>query len=255
MRRVVSLWLPRFATDRRRLAPDGRAASGQAARTGDAWPARAGPACRHGDRPLALVDRERGRLRLAAVDAAAERGGLAPGLPLADARARVPELETAPHDPAGDARALAGLATWCDRYTPWVAVDGGASGGGKGSGGCDWGGAAGLLLDVTGCCHFFGAPGPEAENALLADLVTRLARRGLSARAALAETPAPPGRWPASPPCRRRGPGSWCRRAGSAPRSRRCRRPPCAWRRRRPSSWNASACAAWRRCSSCRRRC
>jgi len=198
MRRVVSLWLPRFATDRRRWAPDGRVASGwTAARTGDAGPSRAGPAP-HGDRPLVLVDRERGRLRLAAVDAAAERGGLAPGLPLADARARVPELETAPCDPAGDARALAGLATWCDRYTPWVAVDGGASGGASGGGkggGCDWGGAAGLLLDVTGCCHFFGAPGPEAESeaesedALLADLVTRLARRGLSARAALAETP------------------------------------------------------------------
>jgi len=132
---------------------------------------------------LVLVDRERGRLRLAAVDAAAERGGLAPGLPLADARARVPELETAAHDPVGDARALAGLAAWCDRYTPWVAVDG------SGVAGCDWGGAAGLLLDVTGSCHFFGALEPEAENALLADLVTRLARRGLSARAALAETP------------------------------------------------------------------
>jgi len=55
--------------------------------------------------------------------------------------------------------------------------------------GCDWGGAAGLLLDVTGCCHFFGATESEAETALLADLVARLARRGLSARAALAETP------------------------------------------------------------------
>ena len=135
MRRVVSLWLPRFATDRRRLAPEGRAA----ARTGPVWPARAGPSRsgpsrsgpgpRHGDRPLVLVDRERGRLLLAAVDAAAERGGLTPGLPLADARARVPELETAAHDPAGDARALAGLATWCERYTPWVAVDGSGGGG------------------------------------------------------------------------------------------------------------------------------
>ena len=203
-----------------------------AARTGPVWLARAGPSRsgstpRHGDRPFVLVDRERGRLRLAAVDAVAERGGLTPGLPLADARARVPELETAPHDPAGDARALAGLATWCDRYTPWVAVDGSSASGGcangscangscaNGScanGSCDWGGAAGLLLDVTGCCHFFGKTEAEAENALLADLVTRLARRGLSARAALAETPGaawalarfadlPPARpWIAVPP-------------------------------------------------------
>ncbi len=207
MRRVVSLWLPRFATDRRRWAPDGRAA----ARTSPVWPARpsgpsrsgpsrSGPPPRHGDRPLGLVDRERGRLRLVAVDAAAERGGLAPGLPLADARARVPGLETVAHDPAGDARALAGLAAWCERYTPWVAVDGSR---------CDWGGGAGLLLDVTGCCHFFGQtePGadPEAESALLADLVTRLTRRGLSVRAALAETPGAAwalARFAALPPAR-----------------------------------------------------
>jgi protein ImuB len=142
----------------------------------------------------------------------AERGGLVPGLPLADARARVPELETAAHDPAGDARALAELAAWCDRYTPWVAVDGSASAsasasasGGSGGGGCDWGGAAGLLLDVTGCCHFFGKTEPESENALLADLVTRLARRGVSARAALAETPGAAwalARFAALPPAR-----------------------------------------------------
>ncbi|MEE9209460.1 MAG: hypothetical protein V3U23_03325, partial [Kiloniellales bacterium] len=141
-------------------------------------------------RPLALVDRERGRLRLAAVDAAAERAGLSPGLPLAGARALVPELETAPYDPAGDAQALARLVEWCGRYTPWVAVDGS---------GCDFGGAAGILLDVTGCSHFFGAAGAGAEgfggadasgeDSLLADLVTRLARLGFSARAALAESP------------------------------------------------------------------
>ncbi len=174
------------------MAPDGRAP----ARTGPVWPARAETSPRHGGRPLALVDRERGRLRLAAVDATAERGGLTPGLPLADARARVPELETAAHDPAGDARALAGLATWCDRYTPWVAVDGGNG---------EFGGGAGLLLDVTGCCHFFGKTESESENALLADLVTRLARRGLSARAALAETPGAAwalARFAALPPAR-----------------------------------------------------
>lgn len=135
-------------------------------------------------RPLALVDRERGCLRLAAVDAAAARGGLAPGLPLAGARALIPELETAPHDPVGDAQALARLVEWCGRYTPWAAADGS---------GCDWGGAAGILLDVTGCTHFFAEAGsetdPEGEAALLADLVARLARLGFSARAALAETP------------------------------------------------------------------
>ncbi|MFQ6018915.1 MAG: DNA polymerase Y family protein, partial [Kiloniellaceae bacterium] len=131
-------------------------------------------------RPLALVDRTRGCLTLAAVNAAAARGGLAPGLPLADARALMPELKTAPHDPAGDAKALGGLAEWCGRYTPWVAVDG-----------CESAGAAGILLDVTGCAHLFGNPGSGGsggEAALLADLTARMTRLGFAARAALAET-------------------------------------------------------------------
>ncbi len=130
-------------------------------------------------RPLALVDGERGRLLLAAVDAAAERGGLAPGLPLAEARALVPGLDTAPYDPAGERAALVRLIEWCGRYTPWAAPDGG---------GCDWGGGAGILLDVTGCAHLFGGTESEGEAALLADLVMRLQRLGFTARAALAET-------------------------------------------------------------------
>ncbi|MCH8808797.1 MAG: DNA polymerase Y family protein, partial [Proteobacteria bacterium] len=88
----------------------------------------------------------------------------------------------------GDAQALARLVEWCGRYTPWVAADGS---------GCDWGGAAGILLDVTGCIHFFAEAGAEesggadasGEAVLLADLVARLARLGFGARAALAETP------------------------------------------------------------------
>ncbi len=197
MRRVVSLWLPRFATDlwHRRRAPGGP----RAARPSGGWPAKADLPARAEARPLALVARERGRLLLAAVDAAAERGGLSPGLPLAGARALIPELETAPYDPAGGAQALTRLVEWCGRYTPWVALDGS---------GCDFGGAAGILLDVTGCAHLFGntdsggtdSGGTDSggtgsgggdsggEMALLADLVTRLERLGFTARAALAET-------------------------------------------------------------------
>jgi protein ImuB len=111
-----------------------------------------------------------GRLVLAAVDAAAEAAGLRPGLPLADGRALVPTLATAELRPGEDARALARLAAWCGRYTPWSAVDPAAGG-------------AGILLDVTGCAGLFGG-----EAALLADLVTRLGRLGFTARAALADT-------------------------------------------------------------------
>ncbi len=130
----------------------------------------AGPA-----RPRVLLRQERGCLLLAAVDARAAAAGLAPGLPLADARAIQPDLETAEHDPAADLRALSALAAWCGRFTPWVAPD---------RSGCDAGGAAGLLLDVTGCAHLFGG-----EEALLVALVAGLERQGYTARTALADTP------------------------------------------------------------------
>src|SRR5690606_3297307 len=121
MRRVVSLWLPRFATDRwlrqRALArpPQARArpeSSSASARSAEGEQAEA-------SRPLALVSDDIGRLILAAVNDAAEAAGLAPGLPLAEARALVPGLVTVPHEPALDARAAASLAAWCTRYTPW----------------------------------------------------------------------------------------------------------------------------------------
>ncbi len=178
MRQVVSLWLPRFATDlwrRHRRAGNSPGRSGGAPAKGR--PAGAGPAGADvGEAgPLALVTSVHGRLLLAAVDVLAEQGGLAPGMPLADARALLPGLRTAAHDAPGDAAALARLAEWCGRYSPWTAVDGC---------GCDAGGAAGLMLDVTGCAHLFGG-----EAALLSDLVGRLRRLGFAARAALVETP------------------------------------------------------------------
>ena len=180
MRRVISVWLPRFATDRwsvsrrRRTARPGRSAAWRADRNLDKRPtARAEP-------PFALIAEARGRLILAAVNPAAADAGLGPGLPLADARAILPSLATDEAAPEADAEALARLAAWCGRYTPWSAVDpAGAIGAG-----CDAGGGAGLLLDVTGCAQLFGG-----EAALAADLVARLGRLGYAATAALADTP------------------------------------------------------------------
>lgn len=151
-RRVVSLWLPSFATDRlrRRLAKAAGAAG---------WK----------PRPLATVTAGHGGLRIAAADRAAADGGVAPGLPLADARALLPSLFTADADPAGDRRALDGLVQWCGRYTPWTAAD---EGGG------------GIWLDITGAAHLF-----DGERALVRDLVARFAGFGFSAVAAVASTP------------------------------------------------------------------
>jgi protein ImuB len=105
---------------------------------------------------------------LAAVDPAAALAGLAPGMSLADARARLPELRLVDADPAGDAQALAAFADWCGRFSPWTSVDG----------------TDGIWLDVTGC-----VPLVDSEEALARDLVARASRLGFAARAAIADTP------------------------------------------------------------------
>jgi hypothetical protein len=74
-------------------------------------------------------------MRIVALDAAALRLGLAPGLTLADARARVPELAAVDHDPHGDRLWLERIADGCDRWTPMVALDP----------------PDGVTLDITGC--------------------------------------------------------------------------------------------------------
>ncbi len=121
------------------------------------------------DGPYALVEKAKSALRIAALDPQAQALGLEPGLTLADARARTPELAVFNHDPAADAALLTWLANACDRYTPSVAPDP----------------PLGLILDIAGCLHGFGA----REAALAADLRTRLRRMGLTPRLATANTP------------------------------------------------------------------
>jgi protein ImuB len=112
------------------------------------------------DAPFALVAKVRSAMRIMAVDAAARALGLTPGLTLADARARVPELLVFDDDPAADAALLGWLADACDRYTPMVAVDV----------------PQGLVLDMTGC------RGPALGEA-------QFTRLGLTAHLARATTP------------------------------------------------------------------
>jgi protein ImuB len=122
--------------------------------------------------PLVFTEKVKGALRIVAASSQALGLGLSPGLALADARARVPNLYAIDHDPAGDDRLMVQLADWCDRYTPMVALDP----------------PYGVMLDVTGCTHPFGA-GVDAAAALATDVVTRIRAKGLHARHALAETP------------------------------------------------------------------
>ncbi|MDV3257748.1 MAG: DNA polymerase Y family protein, partial [Sphingomonas sp.] len=65
----------------------------------------------------------KGALRLAAVDQQARSLGLEPGMTLADARARVPGLHAAEHDPAADHAWLGRLAGGSIRYTPMLGLD------------------------------------------------------------------------------------------------------------------------------------
>lgn len=100
--------------------------------------------------------------------------GVPAGMPLADAMALVPILLTAPADPAGDMAALERLADWCGRYSPWISVDG----------------IDGLILDVSGVPHLFGG-----EAAMLDQMARAFRRLQLSARLAIADSPAAAWAW------------------------------------------------------------
>ena len=156
--RVLSLWLPNLATDRIRPR------SAQDRPEADVG-------------PIATFAAERGGLRLAAVCPLAARAGLRPGMMLPDARAMLPELAVHPAAPEADAGLLERLAAWCERYTPYVAIDRAHEHAASDGSGALW-------LDITGCAHLFGG-----EAALRLDLLARLERRGLHARAAIADSP------------------------------------------------------------------
>jgi protein ImuB len=117
--------------------------------------------------PLVIAGRQRNVEQLVAVDAAAERLGLMPGLALAQARAMHPDLAVVPEDPAADAKLLDEMSDWCGRYTPLIAVDP----------------PDGILLDISGCAHLFGG-----EEILVHDLTSRIANAGFTLRAAIAST-------------------------------------------------------------------
>lgn len=86
---------------------------------------------------------------------------------MADARALRPDLGVAEADFAGDAAALATLARWCNRFSPFASP-------------C---GPDGIFLDITGCAHLFAG-----EAGLAAQLVERLERQGIECRAAIADS-------------------------------------------------------------------
>ncbi len=97
----------------------------------------------------------------------ARAAGLRAGLTLGQAQAIVPELVAREHEPARDRAALVRLADWAVRFSPIVEpVEPDA-----------------LLVDITGCELLFGG-----EERLARQVVAGLARRGFTARVAVADT-------------------------------------------------------------------
>ncbi len=146
-RRYLALWFPFLPADRLHRSSD--------------W---------HGqdETPLVLFETAANALRIVAVDRRALALGLTPGLTLADARARIPDLLTVEMDGKADAALLERLADVCDRYTPLVALAP----------------PDGLILDITGCAHLF-----SGEEKLRDDLVQRCHQAGIGVSASIAGTP------------------------------------------------------------------
>lgn len=144
-RRILAAWLPWWPSERlARRRPEART------------------------HPFVTVAESRNRLIIDAANPRATRAGVNHGMPLADARAVVPDVAVHPANPAGDALALEQLARWADRFTPRVMPDGVDT----------------LFLDIAGCTRLFGG-----EEALMASLQSGLEDFGLTVRLALADTP------------------------------------------------------------------
>jgi hypothetical protein len=147
MRRVVSLFLPTWATDRLRRRNGGLPQP---------------------EVPLITAMQDGNQRVIAAVDEAARRLKLRPGMTIAHAQSLVPGLHIHDAMPHEDEAALARLALWCTRYSPLVATDP----------------PDGIFIDIAGSAHLF-----KGETALLQDVKNRMAASKIAARAAVADTP------------------------------------------------------------------
>jgi protein ImuB len=151
-RRYLAIWFPFLPADRLRRHPPREFALSLEGRA-----------------PFAFVEKVKGALRLVAVDGQAQALGLMPGMALADARARVPDLLAFDADGHADAQWLERIAESCLRYTPMVAIDA----------------PDGLILDIMGCAHLFGGEADLAE-----DTARRCSEIGMTVRIAVAGTSA-----------------------------------------------------------------
>lgn len=119
------------------------------------------------DVPFVLTENVQGALRLGAADARAQALGLVAGLTLADARARQPDLMTAPMDAEADRYWLEKLARQCIRWSPLVALAP----------------PDGVVIDIAGCAHLFGG-----EAGLITEVEEAMTVRGMTVHSVVAST-------------------------------------------------------------------
>jgi protein ImuB len=118
MRRVISLYLAHWPTDRLRRTRKEFAAL---------------------DKPLVTAIMQGQRRVLASVDAAAQRLGLETSMTVAHAQSLLPNLDVVNAMPEEDETALIRLALWCIKYSPVVTADA----------------PDGIFIDVAGSAHLF----------------------------------------------------------------------------------------------------
>jgi protein ImuB len=146
-RRHLALHLPRWATDCLK---------------------RADPALAASQRPFALWEKQKGAMKLVALDLKASAEGLFTGQNLSDAKALVTNLELREIDRVFVEQVFADFADWHSNASPMVAVHNAQSA---------WGD---LILDVTGVSHLFGG-----EERMLQVLTERLEALGFTVNGAI----------------------------------------------------------------------
>lgn len=119
--------------------------------------------------PLVVYEKQKGAMRLVALDAGAARLGLYPGQSLADARALAPHLQAREIDRPMLEALFADFADWHSNASPIVAVL------------TDRAAYGDLILDITGVAHLFGG-----EERMLAQVTGRLQELGFTVAGAIA---------------------------------------------------------------------
>ncbi|GHA24031.1 hypothetical protein GCM10007989_19600 [Devosia pacifica] len=121
------------------------------------------------DLPLVLYEKNKGAMRLVALDALAAHAGLRAEQSLAEARAQLPTVQAREIDRSWTSAVFADFADWHSWASPLVAVLEDMTAYGD------------LVLDITGVSHLFGG-----EEAMLERVTGRLAAMGITVFGAIA---------------------------------------------------------------------